>query len=328
MSKEKSVSFALPPEDNTMDELDIIELNDANLDDLINEDAPLLVAEKNLDTVAISQENPLKFSILGDNVIALATFGSFGSNHNPLVRVDMCHDVDVAVAQTPEVTFVCLDLNLKEDGSLDDVELISILQKLDKLTQGGIILRTSVNIETMKRILSALRRETVENRFTYFPVAEDTDDPMVIMSSKIHLIGSYPRAYNNFIETLNRWSIVDVDEVIFCTNFLNVVSVKNMFSAYTAVRQTFFNQFMDYTKELGVVDSANLTRMWRKLEPHVDSSHCVPTFIRARTDSKVSIKKARSYGGEYRNKDIKLLVEETDKLTLLEECYNIRNIKD
>lgn len=327
-NKEKSVSFTAPV-DESLDDQDIIELSNADLEDLLISDPDTGdIKDRNLEGVAISSDDPLRISILGDGPIAQATFGSFDSNFNQLIDVDISDNVDIITSFKPEATFVCTTVPLKEDGTLDDTELLSNIQKLEKLTQGGIILRTSVNLDTMKKILRMMSPDALNFRFTYFPVIQDTEDPLAIMSSKTHLIASKEGSLNNFFSMHRRWSVLDFSESIVCDNFYDVVTIKNMFSAYSAVRQTFFNQFFDYAYESGVTSKNNLIRMWKKLEPLCDDNHCVPSYIKARTDSKTSIKKAKSYGGEYRNKDIKLLVEETDKLTLLEECYNIRNIKD
>ena len=54
----------------------------------------------------------------------------------------------------------------------------------------------------------------------------------------------------------------------------------------------------------------------------------IPTFIRARTDEDVSYKQARSFGGEYLNKDVRMFVTMTDKLPILDECINMKNVKE
>jgi hypothetical protein len=42
----------------------------------------------------------------------------------------------------------------------------------------------------------------------------------------------------------------------------------------------------------------------------------------------VSYKQAKSFGGEFLNKDVKMFVGMTDKFPLLDECVNFKNLKD
>jgi hypothetical protein len=55
----------------------------------------------------------------------------------------------------------------------------------------------------------------------------------------------------------------------------------------------------------------------------------IPTFIRAQSENgDITYKKARTYQGEYDNYDVGVFVGMTDKLPLLDECVNYRNIKE
>ena len=59
----------------------------------------------------------------------------------------------------------------------------------------------------------------------------------------------------------------------------------------------------------------------------IDRSVMIPTFIRGRTDAGISYKQARSFGGEFEN-DVRMFASTTDKLPLLDECINYKNLKD
>jgi hypothetical protein len=73
---------------------------------------------------------------------------------------------------------------------------------------------------------------------------------------------------------------------------------------------------------------AIVRRMMERCPDIVDRSTMIPTFVRAHVEGDISYKQARSYGGEYLNRDVRMLVGMSDKLPLLDECINFKNLKD
>ena len=101
------------------------------------------------------------------------------------------------------------------------------------------------------------------------------------------------------------------------------VLIKLASCAYKAVKQTFFNQLHDVAQEYAVSPTVVRKSVESIRDELADS---IPTLVRARLDD-VTFKKAKSFGGEYGNYDVGVFVGMTDKMPLLDECVNYRNLK-
>jgi hypothetical protein len=232
-------------------------------------------------------------------------------------------DIDELINWQPSLTFICTELPIKSNGLQDDVDFITNIQKLEKQTAGGICVKCVLSPDTMGRAIMALQEQTLEMRFIYNPELVESGDMVAILNNADrHLVAGTPGAISAHMQFFNMTSLYTFNGVVQC-GLMEGAILKMASTAYKAVRQTFFNQLRDVADEYQV--SPNVIRKSvENLKENLAES--VPTMIRAQMDD-VTYKKAKSFSGEYDNYDVSVFVGMTDKMPLLDECVNYRNLK-
>lgn len=269
-------------------------------------------------------QGKLRVGVVGSNYLADATRISFDSKLNDVYTVDSEDELDSLIEYKPQVVFVCVDLPLLKNDTIDDASLIAMITRLSKETQAGVCLKTTINVETSDRIASATGGEWFVKKFVYSPELGETVDD--VLAADILFIGGIPEVIEAHIKIMRSGSVLlprhvlqgTVNEVIFAK--LGTVGFK-------AVKQTFFNQLHQAIID---IEGANPSTVRQMLMNSVENDNVlmIPTFIRAQADSELTMKQARSFAGEFANTDAKMLSSMTDRLTVLEECINLRNLKD
>lgn len=232
-------------------------------------------------------------------------------------------DIDKLLEWQPSLSFVCTELPIKNNGLQDDTDFIANIQKLEKHTTGGICVKCVVSPDTMGRAIMALDPTTVERRFIYNPEMVDSGDLNAILNNTDkHIVAGTPDAISAHMQFFNMTSIYTFNGVVQC-GLMEGAILKMAATAYKAVRQTFFNQLRDVADEYQVSPTV-IRKSVENLKE--DMAESVPTLIRAQMDD-VTYKKAKSFSGEYDNYDVSVFVGMTDKMPLLDECVNYRNLK-
>jgi len=308
------------------------ESNDNDLDVVLFENAdevgPTTVSsttskdnEKNL------MSDKLRISILGDKNSPMVQAATAIYSH-PKNTLDVFEDIDKLTESEPMLTIVCLDFDLNDNDTQDDVVLIDALNKIQSHTTGGILLKSIVSPETMIRILSALNNDSLEKRFAYQPDLVDSSNIQAVLNQEEIVIGASEEVFAAHSAVLNRNSNSFLKKLKGCTH-LDAAIIKLAHSSYKAVKQTFFNQLYDYVSDFENANFNNLRISLEEVFMKNNATESLPSYVKViAEDSKVSYKKAKSYKGEYDNKDIRAFVGATEKLTLLDECINYKNLKD
>lgn len=309
---------------------DVIEIIDAEND--IKMDVEIVPPEDSVepssakDSERAPNSGKLRVAMFGrkDSPMIIAQKAIF--NHS-LNLVDVYDDIDKLIGSDPMLSVVCADFNLNTNDTQDDTVLIDALKKIEAHTQGGILLKTVVTPETMIRILSALKEETVQTRFVYSPDLCDSENVEQVLDQDTIIVGAVPEVYNAHTAVMSTNSNLFLRKLKGCTH-LDAAVIKLSLCAYRAVKQTFFNQLHDYVSDFEMVNYNNIrAAVDDNLESKATDS--LPTYIKqVAKDNTVSYKKAKSYKGEFDNKDIRAFVGSTEKLSLLDECVNIKNLKD
>jgi len=265
-----------------------------------------------------------KLGIIGDNYLAdsiRAGLDSKTSEHKQVIY----KDIESLFEWQPQVIFICLDVPFLKNGSSDDAEFVDTILRISKTTKSGICIKTSINIDTLNKLISAVGKEFMDNKVVYSPeLYEDTES---VLNSDLVFLGGSPNATAALRDVLYMHSFFQMKEVVMDT-IHNVVFAKLGLSGYRAVKQTFFNQLHQTIVDVGGSNPTAVRRLMLKHPIMMDASVTLPTFVKAQSDASASYKQTISYSGEYANSDVRLLSGMTDKLSVLDECINLRNLKD
>ena len=265
-----------------------------------------------------------KLGIIGDNYLAdsiRAGLDSKTSEHKQVIY----KDIESLFEWQPQVIFICLDVPFLKNGSSDDAEFVDTILRISKTTKSGICIKTSINIDTLNKLISAVGKEFMDNKVVYSPeLYEDTES---VLNSDFVFLGGSPNATAALRDVLYMHSFFQMKEVVMDT-IHNVVFAKLGLSGYRAVKQTFFNQLHQTIVDVGGSNPTTVRRLMLKHPIMMDASVTLPTFVKAQSDASASYKQTISYSGEYANSDVRLLSGMTDKLSVLDECINLRNLKD
>jgi len=265
-----------------------------------------------------------KLGIIGDNYLAdsiRAGLDSKTSEHKQVIY----KDIESLFEWQPQVIFICLGVPFLKNGSSDDAEFVDTILRISKTTKSGICIKTSINIDTLNKLISAVGKEFMDNKVVYSPeLYEDTES---VLNSDFVFLGGSPNATAALRDVLYMHSFFQMKEVVMDT-IHNVVFAKLGLSGYRAVKQTFFNQLHQTIVDVGGSNPTAVRRLMLKHPIMMDASVTLPTFVKAQSDASASYKQTISYSGEYANSDVRLLSGMTDKLSVLDECINLRNLKD
>jgi len=266
----------------------------------------------------------LRIAITGNNHLAVATEAAFDLKVAEVMRFGPKDDIQL-FEYRPAVVFICDDIPMLKNDSLDDAALIATIQKIAQNTQAGICLKTTINTETLDRIINVVGIDWVTGKMIYSP--EFSEDPEEILVSDLNYVGGGPKALDAFLNIIKHCTYTSTKEVVKGT-LHEVIYAKLGVAGFRAVKQAFFNQFHQVILDLGAANPTIVRRMIERHPALQDSRVMLPSFIKAKTDSSITVKKARSYGGEYADRDVKMLVGQSDRITLLEEAVNLRNLKE
>ena len=269
----------------------------------------------------------LRLGIVGDNAVSRAVYAAFDARGVERKVAKSLEEVDDLIKWKPAITYICNDIPLMKNDTLDDAEFINIINKLVRQAQCGICIRSTINIETVERLMAALSYDVVKGKVIYNPVMTDNDDVGKMLTPEIEFFGGEEKALQAHLSILRNVSNFAAQRIETGSIF-EIIYTKLAISGFKAVKQTFFNQLHDAILDVKGANPAIVRRMIQKCPELVDTSVMIPTFIRTRTGEEVSYKQSRSFGGEYLNNDVKMFVSMTDKLPILDECINIKNLKD
>lgn len=269
---------------------------------------------------------PLRVGIVGDNILAASTEVAFNIKTAESRRALDPKDVDELIEWKPTLAFVCQDIPLLENDTLDDADFLNTVNKLVKQADCGICIRTTLNVETIERLIASLGPQRFYGKVIYMPEVGDPQNLGEIISSDYRMIGGAEKTLEAFMGIMKHTTHFSAQTTVTGSIF-EVVYAKLALAGYKAVKQTFFSQMYDT-----IVDGANanpsiVRRMIEQAPDLNDRTVMVPVFIRAQTEQGLTYKQSRGFSGEYLNSDVRVLSGMTDKLPLLDECVNFKNLR-
>lgn len=277
-----------------------------------------------------SSNIPVKFklAVLGDRDKTVAIRTLFDQ---PQVDVRNFERVDDLVQWLPNLTFVCLDVPLLQNDTLEDSEVIDAVSKILNTTKSGICLKSEISPETVERIFSSVNPEMIQTRLVYNPTVEnDIEDIDKTLCPDLIVLGGAKEATDALLSVYATLSNMIVDrEKIISSTIMDAALFKVAYTGFKAVTQTFFNQLYDVANEYDGVNYNMVRTMFTesKLLQNVNAL-TIPTFVRVKESENLSYKRARAYKGEYMNRDVRIFSSLSDKIPLIDECINYKNLKD
>lgn len=269
----------------------------------------------------------LRVGIVGNNTLAQATAVAFNTKAAETVVINSFDEVDSLIESKPAIVFLCQEIPLLKNDTYDDADFLNTVNKLFKQVECGICIRSTMNIETLQRMIATLGYEVFNAKVCYFPEMSDASNLGEILISDYHLIGGDEKGRAALMQLLQHTSHFSASQVQF-GSIWEVVYAKLGLAGFKAVKQTFFNQLYDTIMDVKNANPTIVRRMMEASPDITDKSVMIPTFIRAKTDDTISYKQARAYAGEFLNHDVRALAGLSDKLPLLDECINFKNLKD
>lgn len=282
------------------------------------------------DAPSIRGGKKLRVAILGNGNVAtqiIATMNLDRTEYKVFDKETSKSPIDDVIEYGPNLTFVCIDVSFLPNDTLDDAELIDIVSKLLKLTEGGVCLKTTINPETCGRLVSidGAEKESFGNRFVYSPETTHSSDPLAAMRANEIVLGGSENAVNSHVAVLDVHFVQNFSRVTRLP-FMEAVLLVMGVAAFTAIKQTFFSQMAEVTEEHDVPFN-RIRRIMANTRIVNDLSYTVPPIEKTNHDNTISLKMAKGFGGEYLNHDVKSLLGVTDKMPLLDECINWKNVK-
>jgi hypothetical protein len=267
----------------------------------------------------------MKISIVGDNALSRAMAAIWDVKITDVSTTENGDDIDRIIAGKPSLIIVCCDVPYHKNGNPDDAEIISIITKVAKDDgEAGIMLKSTINMETVERIYGAVGADWFVNKFLYAPVIGD--DPMDVIHGDVAFFGGHPRAIEQAEKVLETHTHFSAKQVIKGSVF-EVLFAKLGLVGFTAIREAYWNQYHQTILDVGGANPQVVRKMMESHPIVSDTRTMVPSYVKAMAEEGMTLKKARSYSGEYQNKDVQALVSMTDRLTLLDEAYNKKNLE-
>lgn len=265
------------------------------------------------------EQQTLSVGVIGDNAIGRALpimFGAGGDNGQ--IDFTFFDDIDKACeSKGVHIFFVCMEPII--DGEhVDDVPIIDAFNKLNKFqSKRTVILKSTVSPDTIGMIAKCFSMDM----FVYHPETAYNDDIKEILDSELDLIGGNPEPLERYKRLMYGASCLD--RKLFEGTLYDVALLKMCMVSFRAIEQTFWNQVYDFTAPM----KANYNVVRKTFaEMKRQSSTGIPTFVRAKGEG-MTFKRAKSFSGEYDNRDVRVFANVTDKLPLLDECINKKNLE-
>lgn len=267
----------------------------------------------------------LKVAVLGDTNQAITALTLFNTKKTDVSKFT---DVDSLIDWEPNLAFIALETKILSNDTADDKEIIAAVQKICKQTQAGIFLKSLCPPDTIERIQSSLDADSFAKRFAYSPDIHESDDIEKNLNPGILVIGGY-EAGKALVSVLDKFTNLMIPKQnVFVCSPMEAAFIKLAISGYTALKQTFFNQLYDAAEDFENLEYNNVRKVFESCNFLSNNTMSIPTWIKVKDVEGLSYKKAKSYGGEYLNRDVKVFAAISDRIPIIDECVNYKNLKE
>ena len=244
---------------------------------------------------------PLRVAIMGNEcAMTRAMTRAFDVPRGTEVEVFTIEgdDVDRACEFKPNLLVVTEQIQLKKNDTLNDGDFINCINKVLRASNCGILIRSTLNLETIERLIMALTKPVFDAKIVYVPDVSRTGTEAELIVQDHHFVGGEPDAVNALMGLLKNVSYLSgnitngtVFEVAFATMGI---------AGLSAVTSKYFTELQDAVLDVKNANPVTVRRM-------------VETLLSQR----ISTLPLHVNGVEY---DSRLFVGSTDRLTLLENA--------
>jgi hypothetical protein len=223
---------------------------------------------------------PMTVVVIGDESLPLtqATVSAFNVPIGAEVSVMPLSEIDAVVEAQPGLVFFTDEIRIKKNDTFDDNDLLGALQKLLKMTDTGICIRSTLNIETTERIIMAMSKPAFDAKVVLMPDTTGSNDIATLINPPVQYLGGTQEAIQALMGILTNLSHFSAADVKTGSAF-DVVYANLAISGFRVVKQKYFDELYN-----GVMDLKNSNPMIvrRLVEFHpalVDPSLTVPSFV-------------------------------------------------
>lgn len=232
-------------------------------------------------------------------------------------------DLEEMIKWQPQVIYVAWENKFMKNGQPDDMPMMEFFQKISYECPAGICFKSPLTSETYRRLGEYCGLGWIDKKFVYMPDIADTVDEILRQDRLI--VGGSENSTRALLDIIRNNSALSMREVLV-EGVETVIAYKMAVSGFQAVKQTYFNQLFDFALEEMNVSPYALRRIVIDTPQVKDPLNTLPTRLRASTED-LTAKQLRALSGEYRNEDIRMFLSATDKMPILEECVNLKNLK-
>lgn len=241
--------------------------------------------------------------------------------------ISVSEDIDEIVEQQNDVVVFTEEVKMLDNDTLDESRLLSACRKVETHTEGSFCIRSSISPDTVSKIVSCgVSEEWWEKKIVYWPEMSYNLSVEKMFTAPI-VIGGQREATQGFYNFLEFQSNVMNLEFGRVSSMLDTTFVKLAVSGFYGVVQTYANQFADVMSEYDGSNYNLARQIVSKVIDDFDKTLLIPCSLRSREVEQINLKRSRSYKGEYGNKDIRIFSSLSDRIPVLDECVNYRNVK-
>lgn len=221
---------------------------------------------------------------------------------------------DLVEAQ-PKWTFVCTPTPVKASGVIDSHDTVTAVHKAIQLTNGIVILKSTVTPDVIQNICEALERSGEIDRFLYVPeFLTERNAKQEYANPKFMVVGGNPITVDSFLYFLHFETIVTFSpSIVQRVTPVEASFIKYAINSFLAMKVTFFNQLHDAMEN----SSADFLTVAKALsyEHRLGGSH----WMVPGPDGK------RGFGGSCFPKDVSAFIHSTHGFSLLKEVMRVNN---
>lgn len=225
-------------------------------------------------------KGPMSVFVMGDEKCPLtkATAAAFRVPLGATVEVASLSDIDRVVELKPGLVFITEEIRVKKNNTLDDADLINVVQKLVRMTDSGICIRSSLNIETTERLIMGISKPAFDAKIVYMPDTTGSSDLGQLISPSVQYMGGTQEAVQSFMGIVTNLSQFTAG-MVHNGSVFDVVYANLAVSGFRIVKQKFFDELYDGVLDLKNANPMVVRRLVEKHPDLVDPSLCVPSFV-------------------------------------------------
>lgn len=252
----------------------------------------------------------MKIAIIGKGFVGTAVEAGFSNGSNELLIVDpkVGTTVEWALAQNPDMTFICVPTPMGENGAIDSSIVEGVLTELKDF--GGLVVLKSTVVPSKIQLL-----EKMHPRFVYNPeFLTEANAVRDFLNPFMHVFGGKKSDVDELERIYAERSNCSKDvQAVKCTP-VEASMIKYGINSFLALKVAFMNQWKDLCDSVGA--DYELVKTGMSNDPRIGGSHMMVPGPDGR----------RGFGSACFAKDLPAIINESMKvdseLSILRSAWN------